>query len=179
MTSFTIEHTGSARHPRLVAPARLTPSDFDAIAVALGASPMRARKVAPVAARRVESEQVVLTHWKGEETHNTARPGDWIVTSLNRQFLPLRDGANQVNRYVLKPEKFAEIYERAAGENVEHGAHFRPTGVVDALPFPGGFDIEAPWGERQTGTAGYLMRSGTDVYFNEKVTFEETYEVIG
>lgn len=180
MAKFSVEYTGWPwwRKRRLVASERLSPADFDAVAAALDTKPMRARKIAPVAGCRAKTEQSIATNWKGEATVNVARAGDWIVTSLDRKFKPLKDVFGNVNQYVIRPEKFDELYERSPGEHDLYGPLFEPRGIVDALPLTAGFDIVAPWGERQTGTAGYLLRSGADVYGNEKATFEETYEVL-
>lgn len=178
MSKFTIKRTGFWRKPRLVASEQLWPVDFDSIAAALHTKPLRARKVAPVAATRADREQAVVTIWRGEETKNIARIGDWIVTSLDRDRNPMKDDGGNTNTYVIKPEKFEQLYERSSGETAQLGQNFRPKGVVDALAFSGGFDIKAPWGERQTGTAGYLLRNGSDIYGNQKKTFEEAYEVV-
>jgi len=50
--------------------------------------------------------------------------------------------------------------------------------VVSALSLPGGFDILAPWGERQTGASGYLLLNGDEVYAASRAAFDATYEVI-
>ena len=57
------------------------------------------------------------------------------------------------------------------------GAIYRAKGVVSTIPLPGGFDIAAPWGERQTATSGYLLCNGSEVYGNSRTAFEATYEV--
>ena len=46
------------------------------------------------------------------------------------------------------------------------------------MPLPGGFDILAPWGERQTGAAGYLLLNGTEVSGSSWDAFAETYEIL-
>ena len=43
----------------------------------------------------------------------------------------------------------------------------------------GGFDIAAPWGERQTTAVGYLLCNGPEVYGSSRNAFEGTYEVVG
>jgi hypothetical protein len=50
--------------------------------------------------------------------------------------------------------------------------------VVDAIRLPGGFDIAAPWGERQQAPSGYLILSGGEVYGNNAETFAATYEPV-
>ena len=47
---------------------------------------------------------------------------------------------------------------------------------MSALSLPGGFDIVAPWGERQTGASGYLLLNGDEVYGISRDAFEATYE---
>ena len=155
---FKIDRT--AGKDRLVADAVLTPLDFQRIAEVLGRPPLRARKDGFVAARRAERSEVVETRWNGKVTSNTARPGDFIVTNLSAQRQPLRDGEGQMNVYVIAAERFADLYE-PAGEHGEHGAAYR---VKGALLFSGGLDIAAPWGSRQSLTAGYLLYSDAGVY---------------
>jgi hypothetical protein len=172
---FKIDRT--ARGDRLDAAAVLTPSDFQSIAKKLGHPPLRARKIGYVAARRAEKSEVVETRSNGKETTNTARVGDFIVTNLSPDREPLRDGDGHFNVYVIAAEKFASLYDPTDEDN-EHGAIYRAKGVVSALPLPGGFDIMAPWGERQTASAGYLLCNGPEVYGSSKEAFEETYEVV-
>ena len=83
-----------------------------------------------------------------------------------------------MNIYVILAERFADLYEPASEES-EHGAVHRAKGVVSAIPFPGGLDIAAPWGERQTASEGYLLCNGQEVYGSSKDAFEATYEVVG
>ena len=175
---YSIERKGFfRRQQRLVAPGKVSPADFDAIAAELGIKPMRARKIAFVSARAALAVTPVETVWKGEQTRNTAAPGDWIVTNLSTSAVPLRDAGGNANTYVIKPDAFARLYDRADGDT-EFGPIYRGKAVVEALLFGGGFDILAPWGERQTATAGYLLKNGAEVYGNERATFEETYRVI-
>jgi hypothetical protein len=176
---FKIEHAGPGRgDARLVADAALTSADFLRIAQALGRSPIRARKTGFVAARQATKREDVETRWNGRETTNTARAGDWVVTNLDPQQRPLRDGDGHVNRYVILAERFADLYEPTGAEN-EFGVVCRAKGIVDAISLPGGFDIVAPWGERQTSPSGYLLCNGTEVYGNNAETFAATYDVVG
>jgi hypothetical protein len=152
----------------------LTPADFTRIAAELGQTPIRARKIGYVAAREATATETVETHWNGKETTNTARKGDFIVTNLTPQRLPLRDAEGRENTYVIAADKFAGLYAPTSERN-EFGAIYRAKGVVSALPLPGGFDILAPWGERQTGASGYLLLNGTEVYGVVGEAFETTY----
>jgi len=173
---FKIERT--ARGDRLEADAVLKPSDFQGIADTLGSVPLRARKIGYVAARQAQESEVVETHWNGRETTNTARAGDFIVTNLSPQRQPLHDDHGQINVYVITADRFPNLYVAADGTS-DLGTVYRAKGVVSAIPLPGGLDIAAPWGERQTASAGYLLCNGAEVYGISKGAFEETYEVMG
>jgi hypothetical protein len=174
---FRIDRT--ARGDRLEADAVLTTADFQRIAKELLQPPLRARKIGYVAARRAEKDEVVETRSNGKETTNTAHPGDWIVTNLSPQLDPLQDDEGHMNVYVIVGERFPQLYEPAEGDS-QHGALYRARGrVVSALPFPGGLDIVAPWGERQTASAGYLLCNDEDVYGVGQTAFDGTYEVVG
>ena len=175
---FAIERTGFfSRKRRLVASEKLTPTDFDDIAATLGVVPVRARKITLVSARQATEHREVVTKWKGEVTKNVAEPGDWLVTNLDATAKPLRDAAGKANTYVIRAARFGELYDRAPGEG-EFGPFFKGKAEVRAIPFNGGFDIAAPWGERQTATDGYILLNGADVYGNERTAFETTYEVL-
>jgi hypothetical protein len=166
---------------QLTANARLSASeDFDALvekARGLGVISVRARKTGYVAARNAERDEEIITQRDGMETRNVARPGDWIATNMDAGQNLLRDGTGQVNRYVIQAARFAELYEPTAARS-EFGKVYRAKGVVDAVAFVGGFDILAPWGERQHAAAGYIVRNGKDVYGIEHRAFEATYEIL-
>ena len=172
---FSIVRTERGDHLR--ADASLTPADFATIAKMLGRSPHRARKIGFVAARATSVPETIETHWNGRETTNTARPGDFIATNLSPRGQALRDDDGHLNVYVIAAQKFAGLYE-ATGESGEYGAIYRAKGDVSALPLPGGFDILAPWGERQTGAAGYLLLNGMEVSGSSWDAFVETYEIL-
>jgi hypothetical protein len=162
---------------RLESRAKLTPDDFHAIARALGMKPVRARKIGFVAAREAGSPEKIETRWNGTGTTNIARPGDFIVINLSPDRLALRDGEGLLNVYVIVADLFTRLYE-PVGEHNEHGAIYRAKGVVSALPLPGGFDILAPWGERQTAASGYLLLNGNQVGGGDRDTFVATYEIL-
>ena len=159
---------------RVHSDAVLTPADFARIAAELGATPFRAWKVGYVAARVATEPEQVETYANGKETTNIAHQGDYIVTNLSPLREPLRDRDGQMNVYVIAAERFAALYERTS-EKGAHGDIYRAKGVVSALPLPGGFDILAPWGERQTGASGYLLLNGDEVYGSSAQAFEGTY----
>ncbi len=174
---FTIKKAGLLRRNKLVADAILKPEDFDEIARTLGRKPVRARKTACIAACRTQVATTVDTRWQGEATSAKAEPGDWIVTNLDAHKSPLLDAAGTVNQYVISAEKFEQLYERTYGET-EHGPVFKAKGEVDALEFPGGLDIQAPWGKQQTIKDGFLLRNGADIYGNDGRAFRATYEKV-
>lgn len=174
---FRITKRGLTRRRRLVADDVLRPADFDAVATALGEVPVRARKIAYVAACRAAEAAAVETRWQGEVTKNEAKAGDWIVTNLDSRKSPLRDADGNINRYVIRPETFTQLFERAVGET-QWGAVFKGMGLVDALLLPGGLDIKAPWGERQTIDRGYLLRNGAEIYGNDFKSFRAIYEIV-
>jgi hypothetical protein len=164
---------------RLESGIKLTAEHFHAIARQLGVAPMRARKIGYVAAQRAEGREVVETRWNGTETRNTARRGDWVVTNLSPRREPLRDREGHENRDVIAAKRFPELYAPAeGGEKSAKGEVYRAKGVVSALQLEGGFDIVAPWGERQTAPAGYLILNGEEVYGNNAEIFAATYEAV-
>jgi hypothetical protein len=164
---------------RLESGIKLTPEHFQAIARELGVAPIRARKIGYVAARRAEGREVVETRWNGTETKNTARKGDWVVTNLSPRREPLRNREGHENRYVIAAKRFPELYAPAeGGEKSAKGEVYRAKGVVSALRLEGGFDIVAPWGERQSAPTGYLILNGEEVYGNNAETFAATYQTI-
>jgi hypothetical protein len=175
---YRIESQGflGTKKRRIVADSRLTPADFDAIAKDIGQKPMAARKVSRIAACRTQERREVVTLWKGENTRNWAEPGDWIAVNLTPDGEVLRDEEKRENSYVITAATFDQLYERAPGEHAEFGPLFQAKGTVDTLTFAAGFDIAAPWGERQTGTSGYLLRNSKgEVYGNQQESFDSTY----
>jgi len=175
---FRILSTGQRQpKPRLESEAVLKAADFRAIAANLAEPIIRARKTGLISARQARTHETIETHWNGIETTNTARPGDWIVTNLTAMRRVLRDREGHVNAYVISAKRFPELYVRAQGR-AQFGATYRAKSVISAIRLRGGFDIKAPWGERQRARAGYLLLNGKDVYGCNAATFAATYEVI-
>jgi hypothetical protein len=175
---ITIEKTGPRGEKlRLVARGVLGASDFQAIANTLGIEPLEARKTALTAARLAKAGEHIETHWNGLETVNTAKTGDWVATSLTADGKVLRDGSGHANSYIIPAAAFPTLYAPVAGSN-EFGTFYAARGTVTALHLSGGFEILAPWGERQTAPDGYLVLSGSDVYGNNAETFAATYQVV-
>jgi hypothetical protein len=147
-------------------------------AAELAETPVRARKIGYVAARKATDDEVVETRWNGKETTNTARKGDFIVTNLTPERQVLRDADGHANTYVIAADKFPDLYKPTPEKN-EFGAVYRAKGVVSALPLAGGFAIVAPWGERQIGASGYLLLNGDEAYGASTEAFDATYESAG
>jgi hypothetical protein len=175
---FKIETSGvrQIKH-RLVAGTILKRSDFKRISTRLGTAGVRARKVSFIAARSARLREHVTTYWNGKETTNTAHPGDFIVTSLTRRRTVLRDKRGNPNQYVIKARTFRKLYGTAPGKN-RFGKFFQSKSVVTAIYLSGGFDIIAPWGERERAPKGYLLLNGSAVYGNNAQTFEATYDLL-
>ena len=177
--TFVIERTGPApRRNRLVASEALTEQDFHEIAAELNQPIVKARKIGFIAARQVEHEETVVTVWNGRETTNVAEPGDWVVATLSPDRRVLRDGGGNANVHIVKAGRLPVLYEVSRGNN-EFGQLFAPKAAVSAVFLSGGFDIAAPWGQRQISVGpGYLLLNGDEVYGNQKETFEATYQMI-
>lgn len=173
---FHIEKGADGAIRRLVSCEQLTRNDFRRIAEDLGVVPFRARKTSLVAATRAVRAARIETRWNGKETVATAEPGDWITTNMASDGTVLRDAECNLNVYIIKADRFPDLYDRGAGSN-EHGDIYRPRGVVQALFLPGGFVIKAPWGETQRAVTGYLIDNGSEIYGNAKETFERTYRI--
>ena len=175
---FTIQKTGAnGDKDRLVAGVVLSETDFHAIAETLGTKPLEARKMALIAVRSATAGERIETHWNGSETINTAKPGDWVATSLTAEGEVLRDRDGNANSYVIPAADFSTLYSPVEGSN-QFGRFHAARGTVAALRLSGGFEILAPWGERQTAPDGYLLLSGSDVYGNNAETFAATYAIL-
>jgi hypothetical protein len=156
----------------------LTDVDFDRIVRELrnyGYEVFQARKISYVVARQATACEAVETRFNSEEWRDEARPGDWIVTNMGNDRQILLDEQGRANTYVVREDKFPEIYDRDTG-NSPLGEIYRAKGVVDAVLLPGGFDIIAPWGERQHSSSGYLLRRGSEVYGIDRGMFDRTYQ---
>lgn len=154
-----------------------TRADFERLATDLGTEPVRARKRGLICARRARAPRRVVTRWNGTETVNDAQTGDYLATNLAPDGKPLRDRDRNLNTYVIRSDRFPELYE-ATGQRVRWGAIYRAKNVVQAIKLDNGFDIVAPWGERQCADTGYLLLNGDEVYGNHAETFAATYEVL-
>ena len=175
---FRIEtHGFFIRRKRLYSDSKLTADDFAMIARALGTAPLEARKIALVAARQAAAPEHIVTLWNGKESEAMAAPGDFVVTYLDRGGQQaLRDDDGHCNTYVIAKDRFPELYERGRGTS-EWGDVYRPRSRIRALRLGAGFDILAPWGERQTSAEGYLAENGGEIYGIAGQIFEDSYVV--
>ena len=48
----------------------------------------------------------------------------------------------------------------------------------EAIFLAGGFELFAPWGQKQTVAAGHLVLNAGEVYGNNAETFEATHKVL-
>lgn len=174
-----LKHTGFLRKTlHLTSTEPLTSSDFDDLAQQLSLNPLLAQKMGFVTARQAETVERVTTLYEGHETSNTANVGDWIVTNMTPGGTALRDSSGRLNTYVIAADAFERLYE-ATHRQLELGSLYSARGTVSVLKLPGGFDILAPWKERQKAKAGYLIRNGDEVYGIEKSVFHRTYDIRG
>ena len=180
MTPYAITIVGSAARLRSAEPLDAE-KDFERIALHLedfNCRLMRARKVSFVAAREATGPERIETRFEGKEAENTAQVGDWVVTNMDRERRIIRDSQGRENTYVVRKERFSELYVKDAGAT-EFGVVFKAVGnAVDVIHLAGGFDIVAPWGERQQAATGYLIRNGQDVYGIHAGAFDQTYEIV-
>jgi len=174
---YRIELIGARRRRRVISEAALGEPEFRRIAADVGVVPRRARKTGLVAARVAVGGEHVETRWNGKETEARAAAGDWIVTALGGDLAPLRDDEGHKNVYVIKADRFPDLYE-PTGRTTPDGATYRSKGVVEAIRVTGGFEIRAPWGETQRAADGWLLLNGGEVYGNHRDTFAATYELL-
>lgn len=178
-----MSHPSDTDGARFVSRAPLDAEAFWAAAERLGRPVYRFRKTGRVAARRAARLEPVLTHWNGVETTNTAHPGDYVVTTLDRRGAPLEDGSGALNQYVVDADRFPALYRATTARSRNGRSHFgrtyTPRADVQAFFLREGFDIVAPWGERQVADRGYVLLNDDDVYGNHQDTFNATYRRLG
>lgn len=177
---YRIDYLGDAGDPRVTSTACLDADQFAMLALELGVAIVRARKTAPISARRATSPEHIETRWNGKESEADAQAGDWVVTALAADRRRLIDSDGYRNVYVITGDRFFELYAPLEDQAAPTGGDlYRPTSVVEAIRLTGGFEIVAPWGAVQRADDGWLLlRSGRDVYGNHRDTFAATYEII-
>ena len=162
---------------RLTSTAPVSAEDFEAIARKIGYDIRR--KIGFVAVVTATESTKVITYRKGKETENIAQPGDFIVTNLVPQTLePITNDQGQPDQYVIRTDRFPELYDRLDGKETEFGAVFKAKSIVKTIYFPKGFDIVPPWSGRQIGDEGYLFLNGSEVYGCDAQVCHQTYEVV-
>ena len=180
---FKIEYptSGGQTVPRLTSTARLSPdNDFEWITRDLdqhGLQRRQARKIGMIrATRAVGGEQIEAHSTDGFQGFSTAQAGEFIATKIDRDLQIVRNPEGKLDQWVIKPERFYELYTPASATDPEL---FQPKGkVIEVLPFEGGIDIIAAWGEHQAIANGYLVRNGDDVYGIDAATFHSTYDFV-
>jgi len=111
--------------------------------------------------------KTIVTRLKGkEETRNTARTGDYIITGTMGE------------RYVIARNRFPELYEL----DPENPDCYRSKLSIRAIRLTKPVEIIAPWGKKQrTGRGGYICQVVghlSDVYLVEKTEFESSYAAV-
>lgn len=181
-TSYTIEPAGDPPRVRLISSEVLAAhEDFERIVLHLedfGLAVRGARKIAFVSAKQHHGAPIKIeVRANGKETDVDVKEGDWIVTNMDRNKQLIRDQQGSVNTYAIDKDRFDDLYELNEGRT-EYGQVYKAKGVVDAIELPGGFDIVAPWKERQQAASGFIVRNGDDVYGIQRDMFDQTYEFI-
>jgi hypothetical protein len=137
------------------------------------------RKVGYVAAVVADKPTRVVTYRKGKETDTVAQPGDYIVTNLSPETrMPLLSDDGHPDQYVIKANRFSDLYEDFGRKNAAYGRVYKAKSIVKAIYFPNGFDICPPWGGSQVAESGYLFLNGSEVYGCEADACEQTYQVV-
>lgn len=181
MTSFSIIAVGTPPKLRLFSTDRLdATTDFERIIddhADRGFKMVRARKIAFVSAFKASGPMRFTTRYNGKEGDAVAEAGDWVVTNMDMDRRIIHDDHGFENIYVIKAADFDRLYDPDGGRTA-FGEVYKAKGVVDAIKLDGGFDILAPWGERQQGPHGYIVRNGKDVYGIHGDAFDKTYEIV-
>ncbi len=109
-----------------------------------------------------EPQTVVTYTADGKETENQAGAGDIIMSGPSRE------------KYVLKPEKFAKVYQGGIGGTVITEQSPRMVAVYAGDQV---VRFMAPWGGRMVLKPGdYLVKDGDEGYYRiAKLEFEQTY----
>lgn len=141
------------------------------ILAALASAPVY-KKYAKVKARPAVVGEEITTTLKGgaQETVNTAKDGDWVMTNPSGE------------QYIIPGKKFLSRYEATSEVGV-----YQAKGSCRAIKNPFGQPIEimASWGEAQTGDENCLIADVCDErganmegepYLIEAAAFAETYK---
>lgn len=163
---------------RLISDTPLTPEAFHDEARRRGRIIGSYRKLGFFAARPSPGGQVVETAWNGRAMQSVLRNGDVVLTAVAEDGAPLVGSDGRPNTLSLRRDRFEELFEvePAAAPNAEtDAAVYRSASVIEAFYLPGGFDIAAPWGGRQTARRGYLLAEDGVVFGCRAATFKQVY----
>lgn len=164
---------------RLVSAEKLSREDFDALAAELGVIPGLAQKLGdkPVAAMRIVHEETVVNTVNTKDgtiqTTTTAKPGDAIMTRLNKDGTPKYGATGELDQWCVDAEKLSKLYNKL-GQTGEFGDVVGGNNEVLFINLPKGGEIVAPWGGTQHTADGVLQYSLTtgEVYLNEADGFK-------
>jgi hypothetical protein len=165
---------------RLVTTARkLTKDDFDQIATEMGILPGLAKKLGdkPVAAMQivdVNTPVVTINTQDGTvQAEKMAKPGDAIMTRLNKDGSPKFGNTGELDQWVVDADKLGKLYNKL-GQTSPYGDIVGGNNEVLFVPLPKGGEIVAPWGGSQQISEGFLQYSLTtnEVYLNETDGFK-------
>lgn len=196
--SFTLQsRPNDPRALRVTSASALTPDDFRRIceeAASFGVYPMIARKTGFVSVREATRDEQVITFFDSVETRGNAKPGNWIVANMTRDFrfyrpethedpdnYLLRDSQGNLDTYIISKDDKKANY-RQTQHSTSVGRVYEWVGGqsdIEAIELRGGFRIIAPWGELQERDVGYLIHSGGEVYGIYGPIFSATYERTG
>jgi hypothetical protein len=103
----------------------------------------------------------------GKETKNVAEPNDIIMSGPSKE------------QYVVKPEKFAKLYDGKVGGTVTPEQSPRMVARVDSIEQP--ITFKAPWGEDMILKRGdYLVQDPSGGHYRvAKLEYEQTYNPPG
>jgi hypothetical protein len=156
----------------------LTAADFFQITRLMGGYDVL-RKIGFVAVVIADKSTRVVTYRKGKETDSIAQPGDYIATNLTPDTrMPLLSDDGHPDQYVIKADRFDDLYEDFGRKNAAYGRVYKAKSIVKAVYFQNGFDICPPWGGSQVADSGYLFLNGSEVYGCESEACEQTYTVV-
>ncbi len=153
---------------------KLTKQDFDQIAEQAGVVPGLAKKLGdkPVAAMQivdVTTPVVTINTEDGSvQAEKTAKPGDAIMTRLNKDASPKFGNTGELDQWVVDADKLEKLYNKL-GQSSEFGDTVGGNNEVLFVELPKGGEIVAPWGGTQQIADGVLQYSLTtdEVYLNE------------
>lgn len=167
----------------LTATEKLTRDNFDQLARDLGVVPGLAQKLGdkPVAAMQIVDVNTPVTtiNTKDGSVQATkmAKPGDAIMTRLNKDGTPKYGSTGELDQWVVDADKLDKLYNKL-GQKSDFGAVVGGNNEVLFIELPKGGEIVAPWGGTQKTSDGVLQFSLTtnEVYLNEADGFK-TFDI--